>query len=146
MDTNTKNTLYKVGLILVIIAGVMWCFTIIGLLIGIPMILMGLRQLKDDYSVPFFDSIDEKTSKIIMLVFGFFAFIIGGLLMLPKFLEANDGEKKTSSNTKNNSKSEAKDKKDKDAKSKDTNKTSNSDKEKSNDAANASKPSDKEEK
>ncbi len=106
MDTNTKNTLYKVGLILVIVAGVMWCFTIIGLLIGIPMILMGLRQLKDDYSVPFFDSVDEKTSKIIMLVFGFFAFIIGGLFMLPKFLEANSNAEATSSNTKKDSKPE----------------------------------------
>ncbi len=106
MDTNTKSTLYKVGLILVIVAGVMWCFTIIGLLVGIPMILMGLRQLKDDYSVPFFASIDEKTSKIIMLVFGFFAFIIGGILMLPKFLEENGSSKEEPSNTKEEDKGE----------------------------------------
>lgn len=78
MENNTNNnisndrsaTIIKVGAILSIIFGVLWCFTIIGLIWGIPMIILG----NDDY----------KTGKasIALIVLGFIFSLISGIILL----------------------------------------------------------------
>lgn len=87
-DIKTAKALLTAGSIVAIVVGALWCFSIIGILWGVPLIiggiiLLGYRKLSDELFI---------TKRNVMLGWGiFFIFttLVGGILVIIAYITSN---------------------------------------------------------
>lgn len=91
MNNNMQiaKTLTFIGAIIGIVSGALWCFTLVGIIWGVPSIIGGVTLLKyRDYSDEEY-RINSNNVLIWGIVFIFTSWLVGGVLLIVSYFFAN---------------------------------------------------------